>query len=902
LGTIMASTVTSVVLRQLRALAAEQAEHLSDRRLLEHFTACRDGEAFAVLMKRHGPMVLSVCRRVLDNTPDADDAFQATFLALARRAGAVGRRGAVGGWLYRVAYRAAIKAKSCNRKRQKYERQAAPRRPADLLEEVTGRELLAVLDEELHQLPERWRAPLVACYLEGKTRDEAAGLFGWSASTLQRRLEKARQRLGARLARRGLGLPATLLSLGLAQVMVPQHLTAAALAAARAVGAEGSAALANTPAAALAEAALRGTRVFQLRTILAVLLTAGVLAGASLTFAPPAAAPREDAKSAAPHEATKILSGRVLDPDGNPAADAEVAVLAEVSRLQRYGGLSRQREVLRRTRTDSGGHFRLSLSSGAAITSGGLVVVATHLGHSLTWQVINADGERADQTLHLRRERLLRGRLVDLQGQPAAKVVLCVTFVGREGGGLSEPATDLPAWPGPVVTDAEGRFVLRDLSEDDEVTLQVRDDRFARQQLQVPRGRGQAREITFALSPPRLLTGRVTFADTGRPAGGVEVLAWGVRGRTDAEGRFRLNAAQGPLRAAGESTGGEVGTLIALAPEREPYVHIQRDFRWPRGEIHYSIDVALPRGVLVRGRVAEVGGKAVAGAQVQYFAQTFNNPNLKPEDTSGNNFANGRNAVTTAADGTFQIACLPGPGYLLVEGPDADYVLRENGGQERLFRGRRGGQPWWSHGFEALDLQRGGEPQQAAITLRKGVTLQGEAVGPDGQPAGDLQVFCRLEGFATRPVMVRGHCFELHGCDPSAEMPVMLLDAKNRTGATMKVSDPESAKPILVRLLPCGSARVRFLDRERRPLADFYPGLFLVLAPAQAGLDAQTFMIASPFRKAGPHTDGEGYCILEGLIPGASYQFGYASAGTPFTAQAGKTSNLPDVVLDDVPR
>jgi protocatechuate 3,4-dioxygenase beta subunit len=434
------------------------------------------------------------------------------------------------------------------------------------------------------------------------------------------------------------------------------------------------------------------------------------------------------------------------------------------------------------------------------------------------------------------------------------------------------------------------------------VTLYVRDERFAFQSLVVSdTGKPeQAEKFTRALEPARVLEGRVTYADSGKPAANVELMAWGwgSRVRTDRQGRYRLSSARGPLYEEKE-----VGILMAFPPEGEPYCNTQKEFRWPKGVVKHTLDLALPRGVLVRGKVTdEKTGQPVAGAQVRYFAQ-YDNPSLKAGETGPYNFANGRDMVATGADGTFRIAGRPGAGYLLIEGPDADYVLRENGGQQRLFNGKRGGQPWRSHGFVALDLKPGAGPAEAAVALRKGVTIKGEAAGPEGRAVNELQVFCQLEGFNTHPVKVRGNRFELHGCDPEESITVLFFDATNRWGATAKLSAKEAGeKPVRVRLSPCGSARARFLDKEGKPLADFYPGLFLVLAPKQGDTAAQTLSIASPFRKLGPHTDGDGCCTFTTLIPGATYQFGYAEIQTTFTAEPGKTVKLPDIVVKRTPK
>src|SRR5262245_49885547 len=210
----MATAQATLVLRHVRNLvAAEQSQRQPDRELLERFTAEGEERAFEMLVRRHGPLVLGVCRRVLGNWHDAEDAFQATFLVLARKAGAIAKQDSIGSWLYQVAYHMAIRAK--HRAKREWHgcdsrgTQASRATPAsDPLAEVSARELLAVVDEEVQQLPERYRAAVVLCYLEGQTRDQAAQQLGWSLSTLQRRLEEARNRLRRRLERRGVALSA----------------------------------------------------------------------------------------------------------------------------------------------------------------------------------------------------------------------------------------------------------------------------------------------------------------------------------------------------------------------------------------------------------------------------------------------------------------------------------------------------------------------------------------------------------------------------------------------------------------------------------------------------------------------------------------------------------------------
>src|SRR5262249_50257311 len=157
------------VTRRLDPAEREPAGDDTDERLLERFTLHRDESAFAALVRRHGPMVLGVCRRVLHDEHDAEDAFQATFLVLARKSATIRKRGSLDSWLYGVAYRIALKAKSAAVRRRARERQAAKMALADPSAELAWRDLNPVLDEELNRLPEKYRVPLVLCYLNGKT-------------------------------------------------------------------------------------------------------------------------------------------------------------------------------------------------------------------------------------------------------------------------------------------------------------------------------------------------------------------------------------------------------------------------------------------------------------------------------------------------------------------------------------------------------------------------------------------------------------------------------------------------------------------------------------------------------------------------------------------------------------
>jgi RNA polymerase sigma factor (sigma-70 family) len=203
----MAKQSLTGVLQHLRKVAAvHTSRELSDRDLLERFVGKRDEAAFIVLFERHGPMVLGVCRRALPAFHDAEDACQAVFLVLARKAASVRKRTSLSSWLHGVACRVAANLKREQARRRAREQRVDAPASRDPAAEISWQEARTILDEELHRLPESCRAPIVLCYLECLTRDEAARRLGLSLTTLHGRLERARDLLRERLTKRGLTL------------------------------------------------------------------------------------------------------------------------------------------------------------------------------------------------------------------------------------------------------------------------------------------------------------------------------------------------------------------------------------------------------------------------------------------------------------------------------------------------------------------------------------------------------------------------------------------------------------------------------------------------------------------------------------------------------------------------
>jgi RNA polymerase sigma factor (sigma-70 family) len=277
----MASGELDTVLRHLRRVSAEPGG-LSDAQLLERFARHREEAAFELLVWRHGRMVLAACRRILHDAHDAEDAFQATFLALARKAGSIGKGEAVAAWLHRVACRAALRARG-DRRLTPADPDAFPDPGRDPTEEAAWRELRPVLDQEVGLLPERYRVPVVLCYLEGRTYDEAARVLGCSRGTVGTRLARARELLRKRLVRRGVSLSAAALAgvLGIhaAQADAPASLVGLTVKAALlfAAGKEVGAVPART--VALAEGVLRAMWMTRLKTPAVVLLLAVLFSG-----------------------------------------------------------------------------------------------------------------------------------------------------------------------------------------------------------------------------------------------------------------------------------------------------------------------------------------------------------------------------------------------------------------------------------------------------------------------------------------------------------------------------------------------------------------------------------------------------------------------------------------------
>jgi RNA polymerase sigma factor (sigma-70 family) len=319
----MASPLQQVVCH-LRRLAGSPGEEFGDGELLDRFIQHGDERAFECLLQRHGRMVLGVIRSFLHDPHDAEDAFQATFLVLACRARSVRKKDSLRSWLYGVAYRTALKARAAAQRRRRVEQGAVMSR-SDVAPPMAGDDERPILAEELHRLPEKYREPLLLCYLEGKTTEQAAEQLRWPQGTVKVRLMRGRDLLRNRLVRRGLSLSLAGLPMALAEVasaaVSPDLAQTTLRAALRCAAQPLAAASGSASVAALTQGVLKDMVNFKLKIAAGVLAAAAALTGSgwiaqqALADKPEQPVRQQPAVAAAPAEKTAHSSKLDLTPE-----------------------------------------------------------------------------------------------------------------------------------------------------------------------------------------------------------------------------------------------------------------------------------------------------------------------------------------------------------------------------------------------------------------------------------------------------------------------------------------------------------------------------------------------------------------------------------------------------------
>ena len=889
-------------------------------------------------------MVLGVCRRIVGDLHTAEDAFQATFLVLALRAPAIRKQTSLCPWLHGVAARVSRRARALSNRRR--EQPLAPSSAALCAfagSEIDAAALRSVVDEELGRLPVVYRRAVVLCLLEGKTQEDAARELGWTKGTVSGRLARAKGLLRARLTRRGFAPSPMVLGALLAQEnaesAVPASLTSAAVRQAVSVLLGRPETVATSGAVvALARGALRAMLLNKVKLAAFTLLFLGIIAGGAGLLARSSSMTRDEPKQSAagvlPARARiddrptrssnpdqNIITGRVLGPDGKPVAGAQVAVVALPVPLPQTRDLKEpeRNQVLGSARADALGNFRIDLPRSTPDRSFFRLVVGG-TGWALGGKEFDSVLPSEDQTINVQPERILRGRFIDLQGQPIAGVAV---LVYRYNTLPYEAAGVAPAWPGPVTTDDQGRFSLRGVGPTGSITLQATSDRHAGQMFRIdPGDEVWDHEQSFALSPAQVIEVRVTRADDGKPVPGARVNVIAPPGTRRAEAR-RTPLLQTDARADDQGRAriiperGESFWISASPPSAAPYLNQRLILNWPKAAVRQEVELKLKRGVSAHGTITEEGSRnPVAGALVSYAL-------TRRTDRLYRDFQSQLCEAVTDRDGNFQIVVPPGPGHLLVRAATPDYLHVTTSNLE-LGTGILPNGLLYPDALARIDLKADQPSHEVTMRLRRGISVTGRVIGPDGNPVAKAIAFGRtyvpyngrgstfgsFNGYLPE-IKVRDGRFEIPGCDPEKLSTFYFFDREHQLGATVEIGGKTARSgPLVVRLQKCGAARVRYQDPQGMPIVGHEPAipkrgsqdrpLMLIITPGDdSGARDQTMADVAyqvnldPERMRPLRTGADGSVKMESLIPGATYRF----RGHDFKAEAGKTIDLPDVIV-----
>jgi beta-lactamase regulating signal transducer with metallopeptidase domain len=671
-----------------------------------------------------------------------------------------------------------------------------------------------------------------------------------------------------------------------------------------------------------------------------LLMTTGLTVAAGAIGAAPT--PQASAEQPKPEQATAVaenhtIVGQISGPDGQPLAGVHVAATASSSAPERGGDLGPRGEVLAEAVTDAQGRYRLEHHASSQ-THREAMFIARGPETALAWKPLDLDAKQAEISLALEPGETLVAQLVDQAGRPAAGVQANLVAIVQRVEGKQFPEQkvsawwmkSLPqAWPSPQVSDAEGRIALNGLPAGHGAYVNIDGtDRFAPQSIALntgmPTERGErdgtyrsqvvnaaaGAEPVAQLEPAQVITGRVTYADTGLPAPHARLTIscsqqkfgsmMSVPGKADAEGRYRISVMPGV----------QFG-VTAYPPDGMPYLGREGErFDWQPGDTTREFDITLPRGVVVQGRVM-AGETPVAGASVLYL------PN---QDTSRgkSNVLTGWQAIElTGADGRYHIVVLPGVGRLLVNAPSDDFVPKEVGGRE-IWEGQPGGERIQAHAIERIDAQEGSPPIALDVQLKPAGHVAGQLVDREGARIDQALLFSSLlfdrhggnwRGFPQE--LVGGH-FQLGGVPTDGKATVYFLEPKRKLGTTVSLA-PGDNRPVA--LEPCGEVTMRFVDAAGQPIPKHFALVEFVVTPgasrfdqaaAKAGqLSADAMIIDNmdlpTFRDLA--TDEDGRLTLPALIPGANYRVSTFHDGTyhivkDFTARSGEKLDLGDLTVE----
>jgi RNA polymerase sigma factor (sigma-70 family) len=881
------------------------AHHQSDADLLGRYRDSRDPDALDALVRKHGSLVLAACRKVLPDS-DADDVFQATFLVLMREAKAIRRAGAVGPWLYGVAHRLALQARADRARRARIEGRARAKDPA-APPDLSWREACAALHEELDRLPDGYRLPLLLCYLEGRSRDEAASELGWTVNRVRGQLERGRGRLRKRLEKRGIALSAGLLAAvagdSATAGVPPAQLILAALRAAGGRPSTGAAALArggspmSVPLKLAASAGL---------VCAAVAVAAWQLPPPKVDAGPPKAEPAPKAEAAKPNPdplapTTVEATGRVVDPDGKPVAGAKVTFQQEPLHAdppslypKPTGGT-----------TDAGGKFKFTATIYDGSTSGHQPMgrlTATAAGFAPAGRGTGLPDSFANHTLKLAKDDVpLTCRFRNLEGKPVAGVTArCVNvIVGRDdylGSWLKDIAENklvpgtIPGMPTPAsqlgitsqsTSDRDGRIHVTGIGRGRIAAIRIDGPGIEsrlfwvmtvdHETVHVPQHpnsyslfadqpvHGAKSDIVVGPCVP--IEGVVTDFDTGKPIAGATVFNrlevpynWvpeRVETTTDGQGRYRLDGR--PNR-----TGNRV---TVTPPKGEPYLS-PADYP-PAGESGKAVKLnfKMKRGVFISGRVSDPATGRPLRAVVEYRTW-FDNPNAKGIHPVW------RSTAISAADGTYELVGLPGRGLLTahVDEMRIGRCLVSAGAEaipgfdaksqafptlpERTF-------PNVVNTLAAVDAKADGKTT-CDIAIGTGKTVHGMIVDTDGKPLTGARVTGSIGAAFYSPDLAAAE-FTIPAINPDAPKPYFFYHHAKRNLAVAVVLKGDEPDGFTVKLQPAAMISGRLLDAGGEPLADveimgqFEPGQLGVMTGWGGFFNGKT--------------DHEGRFRITGIVP-----------------------------------
>jgi RNA polymerase sigma factor (sigma-70 family) len=932
---------------------------LTDSQLVENFLGRRDERAFAALVARHGAMVLAVCRGVLRDQGDAEDAFQATFLVLFRKAGGLKSAGSLGGWLYRVAYRIALRANAvaARRRERPIEEVAMAAEAGPSGEPGIDRELLPIIHAEIDRLPDRYRAPIALCYLQGLSYEQAARQLGWPLGTVGSRIARARELLRSRLVRRGVTATAVALPVLLAReaTAAPAGWVEAATSAAMRLG-EGAEAVGTVPAAvALSDHVLRRMfmiRLVQMTSLLAAVAMAGVSAWVSLGGG---GMPRPVA-SAGPAQTKRIepavsdrsgpgpIRGRVLAPDGRPVRDAAIYVgqagagtmVEPVAHTDADGRFQFDPEAVRRKYRDDPN--RLDWKK--------VELTAVGPGFGAGRKAIGTGG--GDVELRLVPDDVpIRGRILDTQGRPVPGVTVRVQGINEPPAGdldaLLRSGTirddrvcggfyDIAWWikegtdwsRKTIKTGPDGRFQIDGAGRDRIVALEFEGPGIERGSVRAmtrpappsarPRPRssdpymqprfsplyGAAFDYVAGSSKP--IEGIVRLKTTGKPLAGVSIHGQGagtsVSAVTDANGRFRLD---GLPKVASYR-------IMAVPDPGKPYLQVAMTVTDTDGLKPIPVTIDLPRGVVVRGRLIDRStGRPVAGHEVRDIPL----PNNKNEGVGGM-------ARPFGPEG-YEMTVPPGPTlfFAQVEGQDLPYArARLPKAARRMGVGDQDSDasirvivsPF--HVCRMVDVPADVDAFTLDLEVSRGESRKGRLVDSDGKPVVGTMAYGLSCEWKAKTLDAAD--FEVIGLEPGKPRTVSFMHRERKLAASVSVKPGDG--PVEVRLAPCGSAVGRLVDPDGSPLAGALVGLVLSDRGGEQIPGGMGFWPSDELFTA----DKDGRARIEGINPDLVVRLGFRPAAPAdhwlvpekskepilyhLTARPGETVDLGEIRLSPQPR